>query len=533
MSADAVVVGAGPNGLVAANVLADAGWDVVVLEAKSEPGGAVKTAEITVPGFHHDLFSSFYPLAAASPVMKALALEDHGLHWLRAPITLANPTPDGRCALIGADLDETAASLDTYHAGDGDAWQRLMRPWAQAGADITRAVMTPFPPLRAGVRVAARLGRRGLLELARMGVGTARRLAEEHFGGEGGALLVAGNALHTDLTPETAASALFGWLLCSLGQYVGFPVPEGGAGALTTALVRRLEAAGGEVRCNEAVSQVLVRAGRARGVRTAGGNEVLARRAVLADVGAPHLYERLLSEQELPPSLSHDISRFQWDASTVKVDWALREPIPWSAEPARRAGTVHMADSLEDLSRWSTDLATHTLPAHPFLLVGQQSMTDPTRQPPGAETAWAYTHVPRHMHKDALGECSGRWDGDDTEAFVSRMEQRIEDRAPGFRSLVAGRHVFTPHDLEDADANLDLGAINGGTSQLHQLAIFRPTIGAARAETFVGGLYLASASAHPAGGVHGACGSNAARAALAHARIERAVALVRPSAPLN
>ncbi|MHB1930494.1 MAG: phytoene desaturase family protein [Acidimicrobiales bacterium] len=521
MSADAVVIGAGPNGLVAANILAGAGWEVVVLEAQPEPGGAVRTAEVTVPGFRHDLFSAFYPLVAASPVFQGLGLEDFGLRWRQAPYTLAHPLPDGRCAVIAPDRARTEESLDTFAAGDGMGWRSLMAPWDSYGPRFVNTLLSPFPPIRAGARLAVRLRAKGLLDLARMSLVPARRLAEEHFDGEGGALLLAGSALHSDLSPETAGSGLFGWLMCSLAQNVGFPVPEGGAGELTAALVRRLESLGGHILCGRDVRSIIVRHGRATGVETAGGGSVAATRAVLADVGAPQLYHDLLAGVALPETLRRDIDRFQWDASTVKVDWALSAPVPWSAPDARQAGTVHIADSLDDLTRWSADLATHTLPARPFLLFGQQSMTDRTRQPAGTETAWAYTHVPRRIDRDARNQVSGRWDLDDEAAMTERIEDRIEELAPGFKASIIGRHVFTPRTLQTADANLQGGAINGGTAQLHQQLVFRPVRGLGRPGTFVDGLFLASAGAHPGGGVHGACGANAARAALAANRVRK------------
>jgi phytoene dehydrogenase-like protein len=394
-----------------------------------------------------------------------------------------------------------------------------MAPWDAYGQLFVNALLRPFPPLRDGLRLAGRLKPRGLLDLARMCVVPARRLAEEHFKGEGGALLIAANALHTDLSPETAGSGLFGWLLCALAQNVGFPVPEGGAGALTASLVRRLESYGGRVLCGREVASITVVGGRAVATQTSGGEEFRARKAILADVGAPQLYHGLLGDLALPDSVREDLERFQWDAGTVKVDWALSAPVPWSAPQARRAGTVHVADSVNELTRWSADVATHTVPSRPFLLFGQQSMTDPSRQPPGAETAWAYTHVPRRIDRDAAGQISGRWDADDERAMVERIEQRVEDLAPGFRSLILGRHVFTPRTLQRADANLHGGAINGGTAQLHQQLVFRPVGGLGRPGTFVEGLFLASAGAHPGGGVHGACGANAARAALVANRL--------------
>ena len=407
MIVDAIVIGSGPNGLVAANTLADAGWDVLILEAQPDPGGSVRTGQITIPGFHHDLFSAFYPLGAASPAFARLHLEEHGLRWLRAPIALAHPTPDGNCAVIAPERERTAASLDPYAKGDAIGWHQLMDRWDVVGKDIIRTLLSPFPPMRAAIRLASRVGMKGLLELGRTGMLPVRRLAEEHFSGEGGGLLLAGNALHADLSPETAGSGIFGWMMCALAQTVGFPVPQGGAASLTAALVARVEAAGGQLRCGERVDQIIVRNGRSIGVRTAGGEEAFARHAVLADVDAPQLYQGLLSETPLPAALRADLNRFQWDAGTVKVDWALDGPIPWSAPDARLAGTVHLADSLDHLTRWAADLATHTVPARPFILIGQQSMTDPTRQPPGSETAWAYTHVPQQIEHDGGGEISG------------------------------------------------------------------------------------------------------------------------------
>lgn len=516
-----MVIGAGPNGLVAANLLADAGWDTVVVEGQDQPGGAVRTAELTVPGFHHDMFSAFYPLAAASPVIAALNLEAHGLEWLRAPVTLAHPTADGRCAVIGPDIDASADSVEAYAPGDGEGWRRLMRPWERVGPAFVDALLTPFPPVRSTARLAARAGRRGLLDLARLAVLPARRMGEEHFDGPGGRLLVAGNALHSDLPPEAAGSGLFGWLLCAMAQHVGFPVPRGGAGSLTASLVRRFEAAGGQVRLGQPVTQVIVRGGRAVGVRTAAGEEITAGRAVLADVSAPALYRRLLDPGSLPPGLLADLGRFQWDQGTVKVDWALSGPIPWTAPAAWRAGTVHVADSVDHLTRWAADLATDTVPERPFLLLGQQSMTDPSRQPPGAETAWAYTHVPREIRADAAGRVRGVWDGADTDAMVDRVEAAVEVLAPGFRDRIIGRHTLTPPSLVGHDANLDGGAINGGTAQLYQQLVFRPTVGLSRPETFVDGLYLASSAVHPGGGVHGSCGANAAHAALSSATVRR------------
>jgi phytoene dehydrogenase-like protein len=506
--ADAVVIGAGPNGLVAANLLADAGWDVDVLEAQQEPGGAVKSAELTKPGFVHDVFSAFYPLAAASPAIRGLGLEEHGLRWRHGPLVLAHPLPDGSCAVLSRDLDETAASFDAFAAGDGEAWRRLYRIWRRAGPGILGALVEPFPPLRAGGRLAAGL-RGDLLRFARLALLPVRGLGEERFAGAGGRLILAGNALHADLTPESAFGGFLGWFLTVLGQDVGFPVPEGGAGRLTDALVRRLEQRGGSVTCEQRVSRILIRRGRAVGVRTEAGIEVEARRAVLADVAAPALYLDLLPRERVPAATLRDIRAFHVDPGTVKVDWALDGPVPWSAEQARRAPVVHVAASVDELTVSSSELFRGLVPADPFLVLGQYGPIDPTRFPPGRDVAWAYTHVPQG------------WDDAGADALVERIEQRIEALAPGFRALVRARHVLAPRDFERLDENLVGGALMGGTTQLHQQLVLRPMPGLGRPETPVRGLYLASASAHPGGGVHGGPGAIAAKAALRAGRVAR------------
>jgi phytoene dehydrogenase-like protein len=264
------------------------------------------------------------------------------------------------------------------------------------------------------------------------------------------------------------------------------------------------------------VAEVLVRRGRAVGVRTEDGREVGARRAVIATVAAPRLLLEMVPRDRLPARMLRDLRRrFQHDSATVKVDWALEGPIPWEHPDARRAGTLHIAEGIDALTVHASELSRHLVPSRPFLLVGQYSMVDPTRAPEGAETAWAYTHAPQAPHGDAGPDgLTGSWDPRETDLFVERIETQIEELAPGFKSLIRARHVLTPKTFPQHDENLVNGALNGGTAQLHQQLIFRPTTGLGRPETPIKRLYLGGASAHPGGGVHGSCGANAARAAL-------------------
>ena len=504
---DAVVIGAGHNGLVAANLLADAGWDVLVCEEQSRPGGAVASAEVTAPGFRTDLFSAFYPLAAASPVISGLHLENHGLSWSRAPAVLTHVFPDGRAATLWQDADRTAAGLAEFDAADGESWLRVTAEWDRVSDQVIDALLKPFPPVGSVVGLLRRLGLDETLRLARLAVQPVRRFGDENFTGAGAPILFAGNALHADLPPDGAGSAIYGWLLTMLGHQFGFPVPVGGAGELVSALVRRLEAAGGTLRLDAAVRRVEVGPDGASGVVLASGERIQARRAVLADVAAPTLFAKMVDPDRLPARFLADLDNFQWDAPTLKADFALSRPVPWRAEAARGAGTVHLGVDMDGLTDYAADLETRRIPQHPFVLFGQMTTADRTRSPEGTESVWAYTHLPRRttLTDEIVAE------------HTERIETLIETHAPGFRDSILARHVQSPTDLEHNDANLVTGAINGGTAQLHQQLVFRPVPGLGGAATPIDRLFLAGSSAHPGGGVHGACGSNAARAALARA----------------
>jgi phytoene dehydrogenase-like protein len=515
---DAVVIGAGPNGLVAANVLADAGWQVAVCEEQPEPGGGVRSGPGPAAGFTYDHCSAFYPMAVSSRAIQSMELERYGLRWSHAAEVLAHPLPDGRAVVLSRDADRTAAALDGLSAGDGAAWRRLYGMWRDLGPHLLDALYTPFPPVRAGVRLAARLRGPGLLRFARFSMLPVRRLMEEEFSGPG-SLLLAGCAMHADLMPESAGGSVYGWLLAMIGHQYGWPVPEGGSSQLTRAMLQRLRERGGHVRCGDGVREVLVRGGRAVAVRTTSGAEIQARKALLAAVSAPQLYGGLVSWEHLPARLRDDLRRFQWDFSTFKVDWALRAPLPWDAPGVAGAGTVHVAASLDEMSQYALQVSTGQVPARPFVLAGQMTTADHRRSPEGTESLWGYTHVPRSVRGDAGGPLTGSWDEREQEAFADRIEAQIERFAPGWRDLVIARRITTPQQFEEADANLNRGALNGGTTAVHQQLFFRPTPGLGRPETPVAGLYLASSSAHPGGAVHGACGANAARAALRGARV--------------
>lgn len=508
-SADAIVVGAGHNGLVAANMLADAGWDVLVLEAAGTPGGAVRSRELAAPGYLSDLCSAFYPFARAPSPLRALRLDEYGLRWRHAPDVLAHLLPDGRAVVLNRDPARTAASVEKFAPGDGERWLAAYADWKRISRPLLGGVFTPFPPVRAGATLLRRLRPGGALRLARRLLTPVRVLGQELFDGEGAALLLAGCALHTDLSIEDAGSGVYGWLLAMVGQEYGFPVPAGGAQRITDALVARLRSRGGRVECGVRVDRVLMARNIAVGVAASeSGGLFRARRAVLADVPAPALFLDLVGADRLPPVLADDLEHFRWDGSTVKVDWALSGPVPWRNPSVGGAGTVHLGGDLNGLSRYAGALARGEVPGDPFLLIGQMTTADPARSPVGTQSLWAYTHLP--YRRD--------WDAGQIREHADRMAAVLEEHAPGFGRLVVGRHVAGPADLEGENPSLVGGALGGGTSAAYQQLFLRPVPGLGRADTPVDRLFLASASAHPGGGVHGGPGANAARAALARCR---------------
>jgi phytoene dehydrogenase-like protein len=502
VSPDAIVIGSGPNGLAAAIALARAGRSVTVLEAAAQPGGAVRTEELTLPGFHHDTFSSVYPAAVASPVFARMPLAQHGLEWVHPRAAMAHPLPDGDAAVLYRDLHATARTLDRRHARDGERWIEFATPYLNAFDAVRATMLSGFPPARGALQLLRTAGPRATAEFTRLLSGSAVSLARRLFQGEGSRAWLFGAAMHGDTQPRGAGSAVAAAYLNLLGHAVGWPSPRGGAGRLTDALVSYLDSLGGEIQTGARVERILTHSGRVNGVGVEAGQQITAP-LVLAAV-MPHALVAMTGEA-LPAWYRRALSHYIYGPATVKVDWALNGPIPWLAAEARDAGTVHVGGNESDMLSSIADGAKG-LPRRPFLLLGQQSVADPSRAPEGKHTAWAYTHAPRSVAAQLGGE-----------GHIEAIEQQIEGFAPGFRDRILARHVLGPADLEARNANLVGGDVGGGSYRLRQ-AVFRPIPSASPYRTPLHGLFLASAATFPGGAVHGVPGDAAARAALRHTR---------------
>lgn len=500
---DAVVIGSGPNGLVAAITLARAGRSVLVLEANPTLGGSVATAELTLPGFHHDVFSAVHPAALASPVLAELPLARHGLRWVQPELAMAHPLPGGGSAVLSRDLARTVASLDALCAGDGRRWQALVEPYLRNFEAVRETMLAGFPPVVGPAKLALGLKYDGMLEFVRLMAMSAQTLAGERFEGEGEAWLY-GSALHSDAPITAAGSAISAMYLNLLGHTVGWPSPQGGAGRITGALVGHLHELGGETQVAARAQTVLTRRGRVTGVELEGGERLETRIVIAATT--PHGLLSLAGDA-LGDSYTRKAMRFRYGPHTFKLDWALDGPIPWASPDARLAGTVHVGGTAAELRLTLSELARGRLPEHPFLLCGQQTVADPTRAPAGGHTAWAYTHTPPDVDWNAQRE-----------PFADAVERQIERFAPGFGDRILARHVMAPHDLERRNANLVGGDVGGGSYDLDQL-IFRPLPSLKPYSTPVRGLYIGSASTFPGGAVHGVPGHAAASAALRAARL--------------
>ena len=464
---DAIVVGAGPNGLAAAIVLARAGLSVRVIEAEATPGGGARSEALTLPGFVHDLGSAVYPLGVGSPFFRTLPLETYGLEWVFPPAELAHPHPDGSATLLERSLENTVSALgpdsDAYH----DLFAPLVKDWPHLEGDILGPLRWPGDPFA--------LCRFGLQAMR-----PARRVAESDFVSERTRSLFAGLAAHSTLPLEFAFSSAFGLVLGTLGHVVGWPIARGGSQRITDALAAYLRSLGGEI---------------VTGTRIGSLQELPPARAVLCDV-TPRQFLRIAGER-LPAGYRRKLENYRYGPGVYKLDWALDGPIPWKAAECARAATVHLGGSLEEIAASERAAWDGEISELPFVLLAQPSLFDASRAPAGKHTAWAYCHVPHSATVD----------------MTARIEAQIERFAPGFRDRILARSVLTPAALELRDANLVGGDISGGANDLRQL-FTRPIPQWSPYATPIKGVFLCSSSTPPGGGVHGLCGYHAAHAAL-------------------
>lgn len=492
---DVIVIGSGPNGLVAACMLARRGFRVLVLEANPKrPGGALGSEEATLPGFLHDVGAAFFPFGKTSPAFRELALERQGLEWCHMPLESCHPAPDGTVACIARDADVAAVHFGS--ARDGDSWRRLAAWHARVESRILEALLLPFP----AVRPIFRLGPGDLFRLAMIALSSGGGLSRRLFSSEPARRVLPSLALHVDIGPDDRFGAALGYMLGLTATTGGYAVPKGGAQSITNALVRLFEAHGGRLRLGARVTEIIVRQQRAAAVRLEDGEEIAAQKAVLADTSAPALLLELLGEAHVPARVRRKMQAFEQGFGTFKVDWALSEPVPWAAEEARQSAVVHAGDSLEDLTRFTRQVRAGKLPDHPYLVMGQQSLADPTRAPDGQHTFWCYSRVPVRFDDWAAHR----------ERFTDLIEERIEGLAPGFRQRILARRSVAPPDLEAMDANLRGGDLGGGSNAWNKQLIFRPVFPYFRYRMPVKNVYLCSSYAHPGAGVHGMCGYNAA-----------------------
>ena len=464
---DAVVVGAGPNGLAAGIELQRNGLSVLILEANDTVGGSARTEELTLPGFRHDVGSAVYPLGIGSPYFSSLPLRDHGLEWVHPPVPLAHPLDGDRAVLLNRSLDTTAQAL----GDDEDRYRRLVSPFVERWPEFAKHVLdTPLRPPRSPLLMAL-FGLRAMTPTTRL----ARR-----FSTEGARALLAGNAAHAGVPLERALPSAVGVTLMAAGHAVGWPVPRGGAGELTRALASLFASLGGTLET---------------GVRIGSLDELPRNRAVLLALTYRQVAE--VAGQRLPVRYTSALRGWKYGPGAFKVDWALDGPIPWAAGGVDQAATVHVGGTIEEIAEAERAPWQGVVAERPFVLLAQPSLFDTTRAPPGQHTAWAYCHVPNG------------WDGDATD----RIEAQIERFAPGFSQRILARSTHGPRELQAWNANLVGGDVNGGALTLNQ------ALGPARWtrhpwNTPVQDLYVCSASAPPGGGVHGMSGYHAAREAL-------------------
>jgi phytoene dehydrogenase-like protein len=464
---DAIVVGSGPNGLAAAIALAQAGRSVLVLEAAETAGGGCRSAELTLPGFVHDVCSAIHPWPAASPFLRTLPLDEHGVELVHPPAPLAHPFDDGSAVLLERSVDATAAGLGR----DAGAYKRLVGPFVREADDLLGGALAPPLPPRNPVAL-ARLGLHGLRSAA--------GLACSRFAEEPARALFAGLAAHSMLSLRAPASASFGIMLAVVGHAFGWPVVRGGSQKLADGLLSHLRSLGGEVETGRPVGSLA---------------ELPPARAVLLDLTPRSLLR--VADSRLPSRYSRRLERYRYGPGAFKVDWALAGPVPWRSPECARAATVHLGGTLAEIAESEGSVARGEHPERPFVLVAQQSLFDQSRAPKGKQALWGYCHVPNGSTFDML----------------ERIERQIERFAPGFRDLVLARSIRSPADFERCNPNYVGGDINGGLQDLRQL-LARPAPRLVPYSTPAPGLFLCSSATPPGGGVHGMCGYHAAQAAL-------------------
>lgn len=494
-----MVIGSGPNGLTAACTLAKRGHRVLVLEANPRrPGGALGSEEWTLPGFVHDVGAGFFPFGRTSPAFRALELESAGVIWQNATLESCHPALDGTHAAIARDVELAARHFGSER--DGQAWRKLATFHRSVEPRLLAALMDPFPALGPALQ----LGALNLLRVANMFAKSGRRLARSLFQSEAARRVLPSLALHVDVGPDDWFGSGLGYMLGLTASTGGYAVPRGGAQALTNALVTVLERQGGRLRLGARVRRVVVRNGRAVAVQLEGGEEISAARAVLADTSAPSLCLDLLQGEHQPGFVLRKMRNFPLGFGTFKLDLALDAQVPWNLPEARLSAVVHAGESLDDLSRFVREVRAGQLPERPYLVIGQQSLIDPTRAPTNAHTLYVYSRVP--------SEAPGGW-AHRRERFADSIIARIEGLAPGFSSSILARKIHAPPDLEQMNENLRGGDLGGGSNAWHRQLLFRPVFPYFRYRMPVRRLYLCSSYAHPGAGVHGMCGYNAARIA--------------------
>jgi phytoene dehydrogenase-like protein len=489
----ALVIGGGHNGLVCATHLAEAGVEVEVLEHGSRPGGAALSSERTLPGFVHDDHAAFVPMTVASPAMRELELD---VDWIFPEAIMAHPFDDGSAIVLHRDLGATLDSL-REHAGPAAAagWETAMAQLLPQARTLVETILAPLPPAVGPLRLAAAWRRDGLTWIRRM-LGSIEALGLDVFDGDRRATAwLSGSAQHSGLPPSTAGSGAFGLLLQLLGHSHGWPLARGGMGMLAQALTARAEAAGARVRCDAPVEAILVERGRATGVRLAGGERIAADAVVST-----------LSPGALPGRLQRRLTRWRYATGAFKVDYALSAAVPWTADGPRGAAVVHVAGPLEQLTAAAQAGIRGELPERPALVVGQQSLFDPTRAPGEQHTLYVYAHVPSDT------------DAPDEE-LAARVDAQLERFAPGFGDRVLARAPRGLRATEAENPSLVGGDLGGGTMELDQQLVFRPAPELIRYRAPLRGLYVAGASVHPGGAVHGMSGRGAARALLADRRL--------------